>query len=319
MLSGIGPAAHLRANGIERIEADLRGVGQNLQDRYEVSVVAELPDKQDFPILEGHKFEPPKDNTPPSELKNDTGITEWMNHHGLYATNGVVLSVIRASRTAEKDKEGNIVPDLFIFGVPGVFQGYQKGYAYMTHHDGPGKDNHKSFTWVILKARTRNRGGTVELDGTFARRRPKISFNYFEDGGYEKKEGEKPWEKDLDALVEGIEWAVFVLEQGGLKVKDPLGTIFKEKDLDKRRELIRQHVHNVSWGHHACGTCKIGRVDDASAVLDGNFRVRGIEGLRVVDASVFPRIPGFFIVTSIYMISEKAAKVILEERKDRQK
>ena len=46
------------------------------------------------------------------------------------------------------------------------------------------------------------------------------------------------------------------------------------------------------------------------AVLDSNFRVYGTTGLRVVDASVFPRIPGFFIVTSVYMIGEKAADVI---------
>lgn len=47
------------------------------------------------------------------------------------------------------------------------------------------------------------------------------------------------------------------------------------------------------------------------AVLDGNFRVYGAKSLRVVDASVFPKIPGFFIVSSVYMIGEKAADVIL--------
>jgi choline dehydrogenase len=46
-------------------------------------------------------------------------------------------------------------------------------------------------------------------------------------------------------------------------------------------------------------------------VLSSNFRVHGTEGLRVVDASVFPRIPGFFIVSAVYMIAEKAADVIL--------
>jgi choline dehydrogenase len=46
------------------------------------------------------------------------------------------------------------------------------------------------------------------------------------------------------------------------------------------------------------------------AVLDSNFRVRGTAGLRVVDASVFPRIPGYFIVTPIYMASEKAFDAI---------
>jgi choline dehydrogenase len=49
------------------------------------------------------------------------------------------------------------------------------------------------------------------------------------------------------------------------------------------------------------------------AVLDSRFRVRCIEGLRVVDASVFPKIPGYFIVSAIYMISEKASDAIIED------
>jgi choline dehydrogenase len=52
---------------------------------------------------------------------------------------------------------------------------------------------------------------------------------------------------------------------------------------------------------------------DPAAVVDSRLRVFGTTGLRVVDASVFPRIPGFFIVTPVYMISEKASDVILED------
>jgi choline dehydrogenase len=52
---------------------------------------------------------------------------------------------------------------------------------------------------------------------------------------------------------------------------------------------------------------------EEDGVLDSNFRVHGTQGLRVVDASVFPRIPGFFIVSSVYMIGEKAADVILAD------
>jgi choline dehydrogenase-like flavoprotein len=48
-------------------------------------------------------------------------------------------------------------------------------------------------------------------------------------------------------------------------------------------------------------------------VVDSGFRVYGTRGLRVVDASVFPRIPGFFIVSAVYMIGEKAADVILAD------
>lgn len=49
------------------------------------------------------------------------------------------------------------------------------------------------------------------------------------------------------------------------------------------------------------------------AVLDSDFRVHGTTGLRVVDASVFPRIPGLFIVSSVYMAAEKASDVILRD------
>ena len=45
-------------------------------------------------------------------------------------------------------------------------------------------------------------------------------------------------------------------------------------------------------------------------MLSSDFKVHGVDGLRVVDASVFPRIPGFFIVSAVYMIGEKAADVI---------
>jgi choline dehydrogenase len=49
------------------------------------------------------------------------------------------------------------------------------------------------------------------------------------------------------------------------------------------------------------------------AVLDSNFRVRGVNGLRVVDASVFPKIPGYYIALPVYMISEKAADATLAD------
>jgi choline dehydrogenase len=52
------------------------------------------------------------------------------------------------------------------------------------------------------------------------------------------------------------------------------------------------------------------------AVIDGNFRVYKTKNLRVVDASVFPFIPGLFIVSAIYMISEKASDVIIQDAQE---
>jgi choline dehydrogenase len=57
----------------------------------------------------------------------------------------------------------------------------------------------------------------------------------------------------------------------------------------------------------------MGPQQDPMAVVDGNFRVHGTEGLRVVDASVFPRIPGLFIVVPTYMIAEKASDAMLAD------
>jgi choline dehydrogenase len=70
---------------------------------------------------------------------------------------------------------------------------------------------------------------------------------------------------------------------------------------------------NEAWGHHASCSCKLGAAGDSTAVLDKDFLVRGTTNLRVVDASVFPYIPGFFIVTPVYMIAEKASEVSLAE------
>src|SRR5207244_11780298 len=77
-------------------------------------------------------------------------------------------------------------------------------------------------------------------------------------------------------------------------------------------EKLKKFVRENAWGHHASCSCAIGPREE-NAVLDTNFRVYGTQGLRVVDASVFPRIPGFFIVTSVYMIAEKAVYVILTD------
>lgn len=78
-------------------------------------------------------------------------------------------------------------------------------------------------------------------------------------------------------------------------------------------EEIQEYIKNTAWGHHCSCTCPIGADGDQMAVLDSSFRVRGVSGLRVVDASVYPRIPGTFTLLSTYIVGEKAADVILSE------
>jgi choline dehydrogenase-like flavoprotein len=79
---------------------------------------------------------------------------------------------------------------------------------------------------------------------------------------------------------------------------------------DRLRDFVRTHA----WGHHASCSCSIGP-RDRGGVLSGDFKVYGVDGLRVVDASVFPRVPGLFIASAVYMIGEKAADVIIADAK----
>ena len=162
-------------------------------------------------------------------------------------------------------------------------------------------DHRNYLTWAVLKAHTINTGGTVKLRSADPRERPDINFHYFDEGNDERQE-------DLESVVDGIE---FVRETTA-----HIQHLIEEEEApgkDKTsREHLRQFVKDNAWGHHASCTCKIGTRDDPRAVLDTNLRVYGTQGLRVVDASVFPKIPGFFIVSSVYMVAEKAAEVILK-------
>ncbi|WP_374087932.1 GMC family oxidoreductase [Methylomicrobium lacus] len=277
MLSGIGPKEELQKHGIP-VKHHLPGVGTNLQDRYEVGVVNKM--NQDWEVLKGAKYAP-----------GDPQYNEWKNENkGVYTTNGAVLAVIK------KSFEERPLPDLFCFALLGNFRGYFPGYSKLI------KEGLNYLTWAVLKAHTINRAGEVRLVSSDPRDRPYINFRYFEEGS--DVEGQ-----DLDSVVEGVKFVRRItkplFEQGILTEEVAPG-----KDL-QTDEQIRDFVRYNAWGHHASCTCPIGADNDPMAVLDSKFRVRGIQGLRVVDASVFPKIPGFFIVSSVYMIGEKAADVIL--------
>jgi 4-pyridoxate dehydrogenase len=72
---------------------------------------------------------------------------------------------------------------------------------------------------------------------------------------------------------------------------------------------MRSYIRNSAGTfHHVCGTCRMGR--DEAAVVDPELRVRGMEGLRVVDASVLPDLPGANINACTFMLAEKAADLI---------
>jgi choline dehydrogenase-like flavoprotein len=279
-LSGIGPKQELEQFGISSV-VDLPGVGENLQDRYEVGVVSEFP--RPFVLLDGASFAPPKPGGP-----KDPFFLQWEKGEGIYASNGVLLGILKRS-----DRK-KIEPDLYIFGLPGYFTGYKPGYSESFERQ------RNRFTWTILKAYTNNRAGRVLLRSKDPRRWPRIDFHYFGEGNDEQGE-------DLDSIVHGVQFVRDMNQTLGAVKEICPGPAYESE------QQLREFIKNEAWGHHASCTNKIGSDVDNYAVLDSRFRVRGTQGLRVVDASVFPRIPGYFIVSAIYMISEKASDVITED------
>jgi choline dehydrogenase len=280
MLSGVGPAEELNRHAIP-VVVDLPGVGRNLQDRYEVGVVSEM--NAPFSLLEGSTFQAPAPGETP-----DPQFTDWLKGKGVYTTNGAVLAAVMRSEPERPE------PDLFIFALAGNFYGYFPGYSKLI------TEGHKYFTWAILKAHTKNTGGRVLLRSANPREVPDINFHYFDEGTDQQGE-------DLQSVIKGVEFvrkmtagAADVIKREVLPGADVQGAA-----------AVGQWIKDNAWGHHASCTCKIGANDDPMAVLDSQFRVRGVKNLRVVDASVFPKIPGFFIVSCVYMISEKASEVIL--------
>lgn len=283
-LSGVGPAAELARLGIP-VVADRPGVGENLQDRYEVGVMYEL--KKDFALLEGATFSAPGPGQQP-----DPYYRQWEKGRGVYTTNGAVVGVIARSSEDQPD------PDLFIFGLPSEFRGYAPGYSDVLGHF------RNRFTWAVLKAHTDNHAGSVTLRSRDPRVPPLVNFRYFEEGSDAQQD-------DLKAVVSGVKFVREIMDRVRGDVTAELVPGPAADDDAKIADFVRREA----WGHHASCTCPIGTPDDPRAVLDSAFRVMGVSGVRVVDASVFPKIPGFFIVSAIYMISEKAAEVIIAEHR----
>jgi choline dehydrogenase len=283
-LSGVGPRAELEKLGIE-IVADRPGVGENLQDRYEISVITKL--KSDFAITRGATFRAPCPGEPPDRL-----YAQWLETKGPYTTNGTILAHVKQSRHSVGHT------DLIAFAVPGLFRGYFPGFSSAIAKE------RNYYSWVILKSHVRNTAGHVRLRSRDPKQRPDINFRYFD-------EGSGDWKADLEAVAEAVMYFRSISARtGGINLEEALPGPKACNESD-----VKEYVLREAWGHHASCSNKMGLAEDPTAVVDGAFRVHGVERLRVVDASVFPFIPGFFIVTAVYMISEKASDLIIADAK----
>jgi len=178
------------------------------------------------------------------------------------------------------------------------FEGYFAGFSKLV----PAHTDY--LTWVVLKAHTKNRAGRVRLRSSDPRDTPLIDFHYFE-------EGDDHSGHDLRAVADGVS---FVRSLAAPLLAD--GVIAEELTPGPAvngTRSVEEFVRATAWGHHASGSCAMG-AGDQGAVLDSDFRVRGVKRLRVVDASVMPRITSGNTNAPTVMIAEQGASFILDPR-----
>lgn len=299
MLSGIGDPVLFEREDINiPLRHALPGVGRNLQDRYEVGMVYEAPNKLKW-----------IDNCL-SLWNNLTGqgcfayLTGALklnpqSEQSVLSTNFIFTSILTKS-SPERAQE-----DIHIFGLINEFTGYFNGYSVAGASP-------KRFTWALLKGHTENRGGVITLRTDSPFDQPDIVYNSFEDGDHNTATlsgSSNASQSDLDAIVAGMKVVRNIVQNA----ETEYGTDYQEiwpGDSAQSDDDLKQAVRDSVWGHHAFSSAAIGTDHDLFAVLDSDFRVRGIDNLRVVDASVFPRHIGTFPVLGIYLMAEKAAAAI---------
>ncbi|CAL8070241.1 unnamed protein product [Orchesella dallaii] len=297
MLSGIGPKNHLEELGIQ-VLSDLP-VGNNLQDHISAYLGPFFVNK---PIA----FSIERDIT-------SVNIANFVvQGRGILTTSGTQAMGFFASKVA-KARGQTDWPDIQII-LAGVSIGknfaadFARGFGvrkrtlerYWAH--AVGKD---SFLQIVSLGRP-NAKGTIRLQNTDYQTQPLIDPNYLDN------------QEDLDILVEGIKKAVDIVEKTRTfgKVKGHFTEIpfpgcenipFRS---DKYWECYATRF-SVTL-HHIVGSCSMGRNDSKDAVVDTQLRVIGIDGLRVIDASVMPSVIVGNTNAPTIMVGEKGADMILQ-------
>jgi choline dehydrogenase-like flavoprotein len=144
--------------------------------------------------------------------------------------------------------------------------------------------------------------GTVTLASADARTAPVIDPRFFSDS------------RDLDLLVEGVQMARRILDAPSLALHGGRELYTRPGQTDAQlRETIAHHADTI---YHPVATCRMG--GDARSVVDPQLRVRGVAGLRIVDASVMPTLIGGNTNAPTVMIGERAAELIAAIRRNPQ-
>jgi choline dehydrogenase-like flavoprotein len=270
MLSGIGPAEHLRGLGINVLH-DLPGVGENLHDHPDVVMVVNAPKLTD---LFGVSL--------PGIWSTLKGIAEWRR-----ARRGPLTSNFAEAGGFIKSAPNEAIPDLQLHFVVGKLVDHGRktvlGHGYSCHV-------------CLLQPKSR---GTLRLASADPQVAPLIDPAFLKDPD------------DAARLVRGFKRVRELMQQPALSRhggQESAASRSAQSDA-QIEQFVRNHADTI---YHPVGTCRMG--SDALAVVDARLRVHGVAGLRVVDASIMPRVVGGNTNAPVIMVAEKAVDMIREDR-----
>jgi choline dehydrogenase len=266
LLSGIGPAAHLKERGID-VVADLAGVGENLQDHLETYV--QYVCTQPVSVAPNLKmWRRPFVGAEWLFFKKGPGATNHFEAGGFVRSNDDV---------AYPNLMFHFLPIAIRYdgSAPASDHGYQV-------HIGP----------MYSDAR-----GTIQLKSDDPREHPALRFNYLST------------EQDRREWVEGINVARTILNQPAMAPFNG-GEISPGPTVATDAQILEWVARDAETALHPSCTAKMG-VDEMSVVNPLTMGVHSVEGLRVVDASVFPYVTNGNIYAPVMMTAEKAADLIL--------
>ncbi|WP_421933283.1 GMC family oxidoreductase [Phenylobacterium sp.] len=270
-LSGVGPGELLRDHGIE-VVADLPGVGENLQDHYVMAVTYRL-----------------KAGT--VSVNELTKGPRFLGEILKYAFQRKGLLTLSAAHVAAfcKSRPDLAGPDIQFHILP-ASQNLEKAMSGKMELDGaPG------LTIAPCQVRPESRG-TIRIKSADPSVYPAIAPNYLSDP------------LDQEVAVAGLKWGRKIAAQPALAPYID-HEMLPGPDFNNDEALLGYARMAGSTIYHPVGTCQMG--SGPMAVVDAQLRVRGVEGLRVVDASVMPRLVSGNTNAPTIMIAEKAADMLL--------
>ncbi|HWB46910.1 MAG TPA: GMC family oxidoreductase N-terminal domain-containing protein [Hyphomicrobiaceae bacterium] len=266
MLSGVGPGAELKRHGIAVVR-DLPGVGQNLQDHLDFTLLY----RATSPSLFGF--------TPKGLARLPREVMRWRNERkGLLTTN------FAESGGFLKTDPALARPDIQLHFVVGLVEDHARRRHFATGY---------SLHTCVLRPKSRGHVGLHDADPLSA---PRIDPQFLSHPD------------DLAALLKAVKLGRRIMSAPPFQATRP--DELYTKNVHDDEDLIAQIRARADTIYHPVGTCRMGAASDPRAVVDPGLKVRGLDGLYVVDASVMPTLVGGNTNAPTIMIAEKAADLL---------